>query len=72
MREVEQMRALGIIKLQGAGERLEDPIRDTAHVAALEPGVVGNAHAREDRDFLAAQAGNPAGAVIREPDLLRC
>lgn len=54
--EIEEVRALRLIELEGAGERFEDA-GDAAHVSALDPGVVGDADARQDGDFLAAQAG---------------
>ena len=55
-REVEQVRALGVVELQRPRERLEHGLGDTARVAALEPGVVVDADAGEQRDLLAAQA----------------
>ena len=53
--EVEQVRALGLVELQRAGERLEHALGDAAHVAALEARVVRDADAGEHRDLLAAQ-----------------
>ena len=62
-REVEQVRPLGLVELQRPRERLEDGVGDTAHVAALEPGVVVDADAGEQRDLLAAQARNAPRAA---------
>ena len=62
-REVEEVGALGVVELQRAGERLQHALGDAACVAALEPGVVVDADAGEQRDLLAAEPGNaPAPA----------
>ena len=67
------MRPLGLVELQRPGQRLEDGLGDTAGVAALEPGVVVDADTGEQRDLLAAQAGDAPGAaaVGGQPGLLR-
>jgi hypothetical protein len=57
------VRALGLVKPERAGDRVEHAVGDALHVPALDPGVVGNADAGEDGDLLAAQAGDAAGAV---------
>jgi hypothetical protein len=62
--------ALGVVELQRAGERLEHALGDSPDVAALEAGVVRDAHAGEDGDLLAAQSGNAARAVGGQPDLV--
>jgi hypothetical protein len=62
--------ALGVIELQRSRQRVEHALRDAARIATLEPRVVGDADAGEDRDFLASQAGNPARAISVEPGLL--
>ena len=51
------MRALRLVELERAGERLQHVLRHTARVAPLEPGVVVDADAGEQRDLLAAQPG---------------
>ena len=56
--EIEQVRALRLVELQGAGERSEDAVGDAGHVAALDPGVIGDADASQDGDLLAAQPGS--------------
>ena len=67
------MRPLGLVELQRAGERLENALRDAACVAALEAGVVVDADPGEERDLLAAQAGNAPVATVRaQARLLRC
>jgi hypothetical protein len=68
---VERVRALGVVELERAGQRLEHVLGDAAHVAALEPRVVRDADAGEYRDLLAPQPGDAAAAVGRQPDLLR-
>jgi hypothetical protein len=60
--EVEQMRALGIVELEGASECLEHARRHATHLSALKTRVIRDADAREDRDLLAAQAGHAAPA----------
>ena len=66
------MGALGVVELQGADERLEHAVRDALRVAALEPRVVLDADAGEQRDLLAAQPRDaPVTAVRRQARLLR-
>ena len=69
--QVEQVRALGVVELQRAGERVEHAVGDAAHVAALQARVVRDADARQHGDLLAAQAGHAARPVGRQPGLLR-
>ena len=59
--EVEEVGAFGFVELQGAGDGFEDAVGDTGEVAALEPGVVVDAHPGQDGDLFAAQARAPAG-----------
>ena len=61
------MRPFGVVELERAGERFEHAFGDAAQVAALEPGVVGDADAGEHGDLLAAQSGNAPRAVGGEP-----
>ena len=63
--EVEQVGVLRLVELERAAHRLEDVVRDAARVAALEAGVVLDADAREQRDLLAAEAGDAARAPER-------
>ena len=66
------MQPFRLVELQGAGESFQHAVGDAAEVAAFEAGVVVDAHPGEQGDFLAAQAGDPAGtAVDRQPRLLR-
>ena len=69
------MRALGLVELQRTHERLQHGLRDAAQVAALEPRVVVDADAGEERDLLTPEArhtpvpcrrsaGPPARGVI--------
>ena len=60
--EIEEMCTLGFVELQGAGERLEDRLRDAGAVAAFEAGVVVDADAGKQRDLLTAQSGDAAVA----------
>jgi len=53
-RQVEQVPALGVVEPQRSGERVEHAGGGAGHVAPFQPRVVGDAHAGQDRDFLAA------------------
>ena len=55
--EVEQVRALGVVELQGAGDGVEHGGGGAGDRAALELGVVLHADAGERGDLAAAQAG---------------
>ena len=69
--QVEQVRGLRVVELQGPGEGVQDAVRRSGEVAALETGVVVDAHAGEHRDFFAAQPGHAAVAAVRgEPGLV--
>ena len=63
------MLALGVVELERAGQCLQHALRGAAHVAAFQARVVLDAHAGQYGDLLAAQAGDPAGAVGRQPRL---
>jgi hypothetical protein len=67
--EVEEVRALGVVQPQRSGDRVEDALRCPGELAALQAGVVRNAHAGEDRDLLAAQPRDAPGPIVREPDI---
>ena len=69
--QVEQVRALGVVELQRAGERVEHAVGDAAHVAALQARVVRDADAGQHGHLLAPQAGHAARPVGRQPGLLR-
>src|SRR3954453_20877897 len=64
------MRALGVVELEGTGQRLEHEFRDPADLAALQTPVVVGAHAGQGRNLFAAQAGHTALAVARQAYLL--
>jgi len=68
--EVEEVRALGLVELQRAGQRLEHELGDAADLAALQAPVVVGADAGQRRDLLAAQARHPPLAEARQPGLL--
>jgi hypothetical protein len=68
--EIEEMRALGLVELQGPGERFEHAVGDAVDVPTLDPGVVGDAEASQDGDLLASQAGDAAAAVGGQAGLL--
>ena len=68
--EVEEVRALGVVELERAGQRLQHALGDAADVAALQAGVVRDADAGQDGDLLAAQPGNAATPVGVQPRLL--
>lgn len=61
--EVVEVRAFGVIELEGAAERVEDFFGGAGELAAFQADVVVDADTGEQGDFLAAQAGDPALAV---------
>jgi hypothetical protein len=65
------VRALGVVELQGAGERLQDAVGDAAGVSALQALVVLEADAGQRGDLLAAQSLHAAGPVRGQADLVR-
>jgi hypothetical protein len=71
--EVEEMPTLRVVELKRLRERFEHGVGGTRRIAALESGVVVDADAGEQRDLLAAKAGDAAraAAVGAEPRLLR-
>ena len=58
------MRRLGLVELQRAGDRAEHLVGDAAEVAALQPGVVVDAHAGDHRHLLAPQSRHPPMAAV--------
>src|SRR4029077_5223049 len=72
MRKVEQMRTLGLVELKRTSKCLKHALRDTTHVPALEPGVVVDADAGEQRDLLTAKPRNAAVVTVdRQAGLVR-
>jgi hypothetical protein len=67
----EQVLAFGVGQPQRAGQRGEDLDRRCAGPALLQAGDVVGRHAGQQRQFLAAQAGCPAGAVIGQAGIRR-
>jgi len=64
--EVEVVRAFGVVELERTSQRFQNDFGDAGRVAALEAGVVVDADAREERDFLSAKPWNaPAAAAVR-------
>lgn len=64
------MGPFGVVELQGAGQRLEDGLRDPGEVAPFQAGVVVGAHPGEHGDLLAAQPLDAAPAAVeRDPGL---
>ena len=59
-RQVEQVRALGVVQLQGAGDSVQDGGGGSGDRAALELGVVLHADAGEGRHLSAAQPRDPS------------
>ena len=53
------MDTLCLVELQRPRKRFEHGLGDTGEVAALEPRVVVDAHAGEERDLLPAEPRNP-------------
>jgi hypothetical protein len=66
-----QVGVFGFVELQGAGDRVEHAVRDSADVAPFELSVVVGADSGEYGDFFTAQSGNTAAAIAGEPYLLR-
>jgi len=55
---------LGLIELQRIGECFQHALRHPVQVAALQPGVVVDAHSGEHCDFLPAQPGHPPVTAV--------
>ncbi len=53
--QVEKVGALGLVELERPADGIEHLVGHTARVASLEPRVVLDADARDQRDLLAAQ-----------------
>ena len=68
-REIEEVRALGVVELQRASERFEHAVGGAGEVAALQARVVGGAHPGQDGDFLVPQTGHAALAVVGQADV---
>jgi len=68
--EIEQVGALRVVELQRSRERVEHAVRDPVHVAPFDPGVVRDADTGQDGHLGAAQAGDPAVPVCRQPSLV--
>jgi hypothetical protein len=69
--EVEEVRALRVVELQRAGQGVEDACGGAGEVAAFQARVAGDADSGEDSDLLAAQAREPARAVVGQADIGR-
>jgi hypothetical protein len=69
--EVVQVVGLGLVELQGAGDRVEDFRGDTGQGAAFHLGVVVRAHARQCRHFLPAQPGHATSSAADDSGPLR-
>jgi hypothetical protein len=54
------MGLLGLVEVQGASDAVDDAVGDAGGVAALELGVVLAWDARQQRDLVAAQSGDPS------------
>jgi hypothetical protein len=71
-REIEEVGALGVVELQRSGERFQHALGDPVDIAALQAGVVRDAHAGKDGDLLAPQSWDAAAAVGGQPCLVGC
>jgi hypothetical protein len=56
---------LSPVQLQGTGNGVQDTVRDTCQVSALQPGVVVHADAGQPGHFLTPQPRHPAPAAVR-------
>jgi hypothetical protein len=63
------VRALGLVKLQRAGEGVQDAGRCTGDLAAFEPCVVLDAEFGDCGDLAAPQAGHTSAACRWQADL---
>lgn len=63
--QIEQARTLGVVELKRANQTFEDQVGRAADVAAFQPLVVLDAHARQGRDLLTAQSRHAELAVAR-------
>jgi hypothetical protein len=62
----------GVVELQRPDQRLQDAVGDAGQVAALEPGVVVDAYARQQGHLFPPHPGHPAvPAVVGQPGPLR-
>jgi hypothetical protein len=62
----------GFVQLQSVRDRVQHGLRGATEIAAFEPYVVLDAHAREQRDLFSAQALHPAvPSPRRQPCILR-
>jgi hypothetical protein len=68
--EVKQVGALGFVKLQSAGDRVQDGGGDAAECTAFKLGVILNAHPGQVGDLAATQPRDPATPRLRYPGLL--
>jgi hypothetical protein len=65
------MGPFGFVEQESTGDSFEDAVGDAGEVAALQTGVVVDAHPGEDGDLFAAQAGHPpVGTMGRQSDVL--
>src|SRR2546430_1190444 len=69
--EVEQVRPLDLVELQGRRYGFEHVFGDAQDLAAFQLRVVLDADAREERHLLAPQPGDPSPAVDAQPGPLR-
>ena len=66
------MGSLGLVELKRSGQPFQNALRNAACVTALEAGVVVDADAGEERNFLSAEARHtPVIAVRAQARLLR-
>ena len=60
----EEVGPLGLVELEGGGERVEDALGGAGEAAALHPDVVVDGDAGEHGDLLAPQSLDPAVAAV--------
>jgi hypothetical protein len=69
--KTEEVRSFGLVQLQGLGQRLEHALGRPVGIAALQAGVVVDAHSSQQRDLFAAESGHaPVAAVGGQAGLL--
>jgi hypothetical protein len=67
---VEQVGAFGFVKLESAGDRIQNGGGDAAECTAFKLGVILNAHPGQVGDLAATQPRDPATPRLRYPGLL--
>jgi hypothetical protein len=63
--EVEQVLPLGVVEVQGPGDRVQHGLRRPGDLTSFDAGVVLDADVGQQSDFSPAQTGHPTVAADR-------